>query len=93
MHNLPIPSVPDGFDGNPIVERAWHALICFGSDLNRSDAATLLSMWRFSPELSSREHTAILARFPARETPPVPDQVDGHRIAGRTRRRSFGGIL
>ena len=53
-------NVPD----TAIIGVARQALGCFGPNLDRTTAAALLSMWRFSPELSERERTAILAGFP-----------------------------
>ncbi len=54
MSNLPIPSVPDGYDGDPVIDAAWRALAAFGDELDRPTAALLLPIWRHASELTDR---------------------------------------
>lgn len=57
--------VVDEFVGNPVVDVAVRALAAFG-DLSRSQAAELLTGWKYAPELTRRERAAVLRRFPER---------------------------
>lgn len=52
------------YDGNPVIDAAEAALRHIGCT-SRRDAARRLPTWRHYPELSEREISAILARFPA----------------------------
>jgi hypothetical protein len=71
---------------NPILDIIEARLRGFGgSDLNRTDAAQLLGLFRHAAELTVAERSAVLLRFPVADVPTVPAQVGGHRP------RSFGG--
>ena len=69
MEQHPIPLVPDGYDGHPIIERAVRSIYTFapGAEhtITRSQAHGVLRFWEHAGELSPREITAILARFPS----------------------------
>lgn len=90
MPNLPMrlcPALGDGFDADPLVHQAWLALVLFGgSELDRVSVAALLAQWQHHQHLTSNQAMAVVARFPAPTTPPIPPHVEGRRIAGQTRR-------
>lgn len=46
------------------VRVALRALLAFGINLDRAEAAKLLSMWRYAIDLSDADREAILASFP-----------------------------
>lgn len=60
----PPPVLGDGWDQNPIVLEGYGALRRFGADLDRGQAAILISQWAHRIELSEREYRAVLRRFP-----------------------------
>jgi hypothetical protein len=78
--------VNDGYESNPVVRQAVEALSAFGGDLSYGQAQRLLPAWRFYSELTDRERTAVLARFPRacadteRDLPPI--QEPGNSAAG-----------
>jgi hypothetical protein len=63
-----IPTVGDGFDGSPVVETAVRAIYLFSpgaeGGITRDQARGVLSLWTHDKELSPRERTAVLIRFP-----------------------------
>jgi hypothetical protein len=80
-----MPSAPDGFDGNPVVETAWLNVALFtGSHANRAAVEVALRLWRHGAALTDRERQAVIRRFPAPTVPPVPSDVDGQSIGGRS---------
>jgi len=72
MSEHPIPTVGDEYDGNPIIERAVRSIYAFAPGqehtITRSQAQGVLRFWQHHDELSPREITAILNRFPADPT-------------------------
>jgi hypothetical protein len=62
------PRVGDGYDGNQIIVRAVKSIYVFAPDgeyeITREQAAAILKWWQHFHELTEREITAILARFP-----------------------------
>jgi len=68
MSDPSIPTIGDGYDGHPTVERAVRSIYAFApgqeASITRSQAQGVLKFWEHFPELSPRETTAILARFP-----------------------------
>lgn len=54
--------VNDGYETNPIVATAVAMLYEFAASYG--EAAALLPRWRWYSELTERERTAVLARFP-----------------------------
>ena len=56
------------YHGNVLVDLAERAVRAHGDDLHAQDAVRLLDTWRFSPDLTTRERRAVIARF----VPPPP---------------------
>ena len=61
----PADPIGDDFDGDLLVGTAVASLKAFGADLTRAEARKLLPFWRHFGDLNSREHVAVLKRFPS----------------------------
>lgn len=71
------------YAGNPLIGLAEQALRAFYI-ISQADAARVLPLWRYYPELTERERSAVLARFDDdadRDNPetaaPLPRGVEG----------------
>jgi hypothetical protein len=62
----PTPSGDPLYAGNPIINRAEHAIRSFGI-VDRPTAARALELWAHRRELTDQEVEAVLSRFPDAE--------------------------
>lgn len=75
----------DGFESSPVVSSAVRALRTFGGEhLHRAEAMALLGMWAHRGELTSREVSAVLRRFPPMPVRRRPADVCANRLHDHT---------